>query len=197
MVVKGYSKLSSSLINSSPKSLQRDIATVLGRNDVQWTSDFPFLEIGVRSPMQKRRKTIASVKIICLTREIFPFALANRTIDDYKGRLRNADHQLLVTQAIERLTSRPSPQPSPPAAHPPVSQPNESAVPYDQPSCSVPVDLIPPPQHTRKSSRLSSSSPTVPLPTPKIDDFPIPKPGTSRRPIPENRRITRSLSRQD
>ena len=104
---------------------------------------------------------------------------------------------ILVTQAIERLTSRPSPQPSPPAAHPPVSQPNESAVPYDQPSCSVPVDLIPPPQHTRKSSRLSSSSPTVPLPTPKIDDFPIPKPGTSRRPIPENRRITRSLSRQD
>ncbi|KAK2707164.1 hypothetical protein QYM36_014997 [Artemia franciscana] len=61
---------------------------------------------------------------------------------------------ILVTQAIERLTSRPSPQPSPPAAHPPVSQPNESAVPYDQPSCSVPVDLIPPPQHTRKSSRL-------------------------------------------
>ena len=50
---------SSSLINSSSESLQRNVATVLGWNDIQWTSDLLFIEIGDRSPMRKEEGMIA------------------------------------------------------------------------------------------------------------------------------------------
>jgi len=151
----------------------------------------------------------------------------SRSVDAYKGRRRNPDHQLLVAQAIKRLASTPSLQPSPPAAQPLLAQPDESPFGYidndDQPNYSAPVGHISPSQPTKRSSRFNgtqsgvlypgfpqtllehasiddiprSSTSVVALSIPSVDELPVPKPVPSRCPSPESRRKTRSHSRQE
>ncbi|KAK2702279.1 hypothetical protein QYM36_019141 [Artemia franciscana] len=151
----------------------------------------------------------------------------SRSVDAYKGRRRNPDHQLLVAQAIKMLASTTSLQPSPPAAQPPLAQPDESPIRYidndDQPNYSAPVGHISPSQPTKRSSRFNgtqsgvlypgvphtllehasiddiprSSTSVVALSIPSVDELPVPKPVPSRCPSPESRRKTRSHSRQE
>ncbi|KAK2708689.1 hypothetical protein QYM36_014330 [Artemia franciscana] len=136
-------------------------------------------------------KPLSGPEINTHLKTVFP----KRTIDAYKARRRNTDHQLLMAQAIERLSSRPSPQSSLPAPHPPLTRTIDPTTPYDQPSCSTVGDYRPPTQNQQKVSRSKISSAT-PLPTPKTDIPAKTKPEPSRHPIPENRRTTRSLARQ-
>ncbi|KAK2701624.1 hypothetical protein QYM36_019741 [Artemia franciscana] len=149
-----------------------------------------FAEEEARLILSYDGKPLSGPKINTHLKTVFP----KRTIDAYKVRRRNADHHLLVAQAIERLSSSPSPQSSLPVRQPPLTRTIEFDTPFDQPSCSAVGDYRPPAQNQQKLSRSKISSVT-PLPTPKTDIPAKTKPEPSRHPIHENRRTTRSLAR--